>query len=216
VRFTGLLVAMLAAGAVYAKTVGTVVANGDPASDVLLQKDVFLPIQPPVCSQLKTAVESAASRAGAAGYPIKVAVIGSAYDLGTEPTFFGHPAEYGKFLGEELGTYSAHLKRKLTGVPLLIVMPEGLALWNGDARLSRVVDKIDVSSDADPNALARAALEAVQNLAAATGHPTRPINVSACSGGGTSLGPIVPFAVPVVLLLLVGLVLRFRRPEGSS
>jgi hypothetical protein len=217
VRLIVLLLAVsAAAAAVYDRTATTVLANGDPASDVLLQKDVFLPLGSSVCAPLKDAVDSAAGNAYHAGWPIKVAVIASAYDLGTEPDFFGHPAGYAKFLGGELGAYSTHLKRKLTGVPLLIVMPQGLALWNADPRLDDVVRGIQVPPNADVAALTRAALDAVQKLAAAAGHPTDRIAAPSCGGGGSSLGPILPFAVPVLLIVLVGVMLRYRRPAQAG
>jgi hypothetical protein len=214
---TGLLLAVLVLGAIAAETVGIAIANGDPASDVLLQRDVFLPYQPQVCPQVKHALESATSKSSAAGYPIKVAVIGSPYDLGTEPSFFGHPPEYAAFLGKELRAFSPHLKRKLTDVPLLVVMPKGLALWKVDARLNKVVQQIAVSSNADSNALARAAVKAVPKIATAAGHPTGPIQIrSGCSSKGNAIGTILPFGVPILLLVLVGLLLRLRRSDQDT
>jgi len=215
-RLTAALFAVIVAGAVCLTTAPTAIANGDPASDVLLQKDVFLPLGSSVCSPLKDAVDSAAGNAARAGWPIKVAVIASAYDLGTEPSFLGDPAGYAKFLGGELGAYSTHLKRRLTGVPLLIVMPQGLALWNADPRLDDVVRGIHVASNADVAGLTRAALDAVQKLAAAAGYPTDPIGVPSCSSSGSSLGRIAPFVVPVLLVVAVGVALRFRRPEQTG
>jgi hypothetical protein len=204
-------------GAIVAGTASIVLANGDPASDVLLQRDVFLPFQPKVCSQVKDALESATRRSSAAGYPIKIAVIGSAYDLGAEPEFFGHPSAYARFLGRELRAFSPHLKRRLTGVPLLVVMPQGLALWKVDARLQTLVEQIEVSSSADSTALARAAVEAVPILAMAAGHPTGRIRIrSGCSGKDNPIGTLLPFAVPILLLVLVGLVLRFRRADQHT
>jgi hypothetical protein len=214
---TGLLLAVLVLGAIAAETVGIAIANGDPASDALLQQDVFLPYQPQVCPQVKDALESATSKSSAAGYPIKVAVIGSSYDLGTEPSFFGHPSEYAAFLGKELRAFSPHLKRRLTDVPLLVVMPQGLALWKVDARLNQVVQQIAVSSDADSTALARVAVKAVPKIATAAGHPTGPIQIrSGCSSNGNAIGTILPFGVPILLLVLVGLLLRFRRPDQDT
>jgi hypothetical protein len=215
-RSTAVLLALLAAGAFYASTTSNVIANGDPASDVLLQKDVFLPLGASVCSPLKDAVDSAAGNAYHAGWPIKVAVIASAYDLGTEPDFFGHPAGYAKFLGGELGAYSTHLKRRLIGVPLLVVMPQGLALWNADPSLNAVLRTVQVAPDADVATLTRAALKAVPKLAAAAGHPTDPIADPSCSSSGSTVGRIVPFVVPVLLVVLVGVALRFRRSEQAG
>ena len=52
-------------------------ADIDPASDVLLTQDVFVPYQPEVCSEVKGALREATRRSRAAGYPLKVALIGS-------------------------------------------------------------------------------------------------------------------------------------------
>ena len=79
---------------------GTARADGDPASDVLLGQDVFLPYSPvsPAVQQRLYAV-AAARRAG---YPIKIALIGAATDLGVVPSLFGKPAGYAQFLSAEL------------------------------------------------------------------------------------------------------------------
>ena len=60
VRLTGLLLAALAAGTIVAGMVTSAVADVDPASDVLLQQDTFLPYQGQVCSQIKDALGKAA------------------------------------------------------------------------------------------------------------------------------------------------------------
>jgi hypothetical protein len=214
-RSTGLLLAALAVGAILAQTAGIALGDGDPASDVLLQQDVFLPYQPQVCKQVKTALDRATRRSGAAGYPVKVAVIGSISDLGSVPQFFGRPSAYADFLGKELGSFSAHLQKKVAGVPLLVAMPQGLALVHADPPANDVVRKIKVSSDADPNALARAAVKAVPEIATAAGHPIQPVNVE--SGCTQKQSTVIFFAIPILLLLAAGLMIRFRRhPEEPS
>src|SRR2546422_4920402 len=81
-------------------------ADVDPASDVLYLQDVFLPYTPKVCSQLSGALRKLTSVSRKSGYPVKVAVIGSARDLGGAPQLFGKPQEYAKFLRGELAPYS--------------------------------------------------------------------------------------------------------------
>jgi hypothetical protein len=211
---TGLLLAGLAVGAILAQTAGIALGDGDPASDVLLQQDVFLPYQPQVCKQVKTALDTATRRSSAVGYPVKVAVIGSITDLGSVPQFFGRPSAYADFLGRELGSFSVHLQKKVAGVPLLVAMPQGLALVHADASANDVVKKIKVSSDADPNALARAAVKAVPEIATAAGHPVQPVSVE--SGCTQKQSTVLFFAIPILLLLAAGLLIRFRRPPEEE
>jgi hypothetical protein len=212
-RLTGLLLAGLAVGAILAQTAGIALGDGDPASDVLLQQDVFLPYQPQVCKQVKTALDTATRRSSAAAYPVKVAVIGSTSDLGSVPQFFGRPSEYADFLGKELSSFSAHLQKRIAGVPLLVVMPQGLALTHADTPANDVVKRIKVSSDADPNALARAAVKAVPEIATAAGHPTQPVKVE--SGCTKKQSTVLLFAIPILLLLAAGLLVRFRRSDSE-
>jgi len=97
-------------------------ADGDPASDVLLVKNVFVPYPAPsaaASNELAAAVRSAYAR----GYRVKVAVIASETDLGSIPSLFNRPNDYAKFLGQELQLYYIG--------PLLIVMPNGYASKTG-------------------------------------------------------------------------------------
>ena len=64
---------------------GAARADGDPASDVLLTENVFLPFTPAVSTALARTLTTTVARAHAAGYPIKVALIESAMDLGADP-----------------------------------------------------------------------------------------------------------------------------------
>ncbi len=91
-------------------------ADGDPASDYLIQQNVFLPTSAPPASAVRT-LNSAVAAVDATGDRVKVAVIGSPQDLGSVPSLFGQPAAYAKFLGLELSfVYKG---------PLLVVMPTG-------------------------------------------------------------------------------------------
>ncbi len=128
-------------------------ADGDPASDVLVFKSYFLPYAPqtPVDAEQKLNVATAA--ADRAGYPIRVAVISSAGDLGIVPQYVGKPQEYATFLGQEL-------KFAYKG-GLLIVMEDGYGLYgiddpkvHGDARR-----RCPKPASNDPNDLAIAGAE---------------------------------------------------------
>jgi len=213
-RLTGTLLAALAVVATVAETVDFALADGDPASDVLLQQDYFLPYQPPVCAQLKNALAQATLRSDAAGYRVKVAVIESPTDLGLATTFFGRPAAYADFLGRELRSFSPHLQKQLTGVPLVVVMPQGIALFQASDRANQAVKGIAVSSSADSNALTRAAVKAVPAIAAAAGHPIKdPPIASGCSHKKSTT---LLFVLPILLVLAAVLLMRFRRPRTRA
>jgi hypothetical protein len=99
-------------------------ADGDPASDYLIQQDVFLPYPAPPTSAAKQ-LNAAVAGVAAKGDRVKVAVIATAQDLGSVPGLFGQPQAYAKFLGTEIAfVYKG---------PLLIVMPAGLGFYDNGA-----------------------------------------------------------------------------------
>ena len=188
-------------------------ADIDPASDVLLTQDVFVPYQPEVCSEVKDALREATRRSRAAGYPLKVALIGSPSDLGGAPQFFGNPGPYAKFLGHELALAGHGVSRNNRTFPVVVVMPQGWGLYLIDPRATRAVNAVKIPSAGDPTALAHAAIRALPRIAAAVGHPTSPVRIPPrCThkGGGFPLF-LVPVAVLVIGGLLVQLVLQWRR-----
>ena len=129
-------------------------ADGDPASDVLLAQSVFLPYPPPsgtAGSALQQAVDAVSKR----GDRVKVAVIASPNDLGSVPSLFGKPSAYAAFLGQELGlSYAA---------TLLVVMPAGFGVYDHGASTSadEAVLRNVVIPGATPDQLAGAARSAV-------------------------------------------------------
>ena len=139
---------------------GTAGADGDPASDILIAQDVFLPVPAPsahTASALKARVAMVFARRNR----IKVAVVASKTDLGSVPTLFNKPQSYAKFLGIELSTIYVG--------PLLVVMPNGFGIYDGGratARAVRVLAKLRVAGRSS-DALTRAAATAVHALAAA-------------------------------------------------
>jgi hypothetical protein len=139
---------------------GTAAADGDPASDVLYLKNVFLPYPAP-SRAAGTALQNAVARAYAKHYRIKVAVIASAPDLGSVPELFNEPTQYAKFLGSELRSFYVG--------PLLIAMPAGLGIYDGGrstAAEDRVLAKLATHAT-NAEQLTRTSTTAVQQLAAA-------------------------------------------------
>ena len=182
-------------------------ADGDPASDILLIQDTFFPYQYKVAPNLQTAVNQAAARSKAAGFPLKVAIVSAPNDLGADPNFFGKPQQYADFLEKEI---SFNTKPRL-----LVVMPQGFGVANAGPLSALAATKIPSGTGADP--LARAALPAIGLLAAHAGHPiTLPkVGAGTSSGGGTPA--LLTFGAPLAVILLVGVALivrgRTRGPE---
>lgn len=155
------MVAVTAAATVAAALVPPSRADGDPASDMLLEQNVFFPYSAPSRSA-GLALQQAVGSVYAHGTRIKVAVIYDEADLGSIPSLFGHPADYAHFLGIELGHWYVG--------PLLVVMPAGFGIYDGgrstapeQAALAPL--HVDASS---PDILTRSATAAVQRLAAAS------------------------------------------------
>ncbi len=92
-------------------------ADGDPASDYLLTRSTFVPPDLGIPAADAARLAQTVALARAAGYPIRVALIGSAYDLGSVASVYRRPKFYARFLGKEL-TLVYHGR-------LLVVMPNG-------------------------------------------------------------------------------------------
>jgi hypothetical protein len=76
-------------------------ADGDPASDVLIGESVFYSYSPAVSAPLQTRLNREIAGAARAHFPIKVALIATPADLGAIPTLFGKPQQYAHFLDQE-------------------------------------------------------------------------------------------------------------------
>jgi hypothetical protein len=189
-------------------------ADGDPASDVLLVDNVFYSYAPSVSPALTSALNTAVSRAHAAGFPIKVALIEAPLDLGAIPQLFGKPGAYAKFLDYEI-SYNSVAK-------LLVVMPHGFGTY-ASGPVSALA-KIHVDASARSNGLAAAAILAIQRLAQLAGHPisipSLPGGASAGGSSGGSAGASAVVFVPVVALIalasVAAVMIRRRRRAGAG
>ena len=231
---------MLATAAVALAAPAAARADGDPASDILLSQDVFYPYSPPTSEGMARALNELTDRTRKAGWPIKVAIIATANDLGAVGNLNGDPQGYANFLSSELGGGKLRL---------LIVMPVGF----GGQNLGKGVDTAlnglgPIDGGGDP--LAKLAFTAVARLAAADGHKValpkidtsaagrRPYRENAAVHGAPSGGklgkrvkapaganndnggvpPFVIYGLPIVLILgaLGFLTLRDRRRAESG
>jgi hypothetical protein len=206
-RFVAVLLVVGLLGAVAA---GPVLADGDPASDILPSQDVFLPYDTILSGKLSPAdrqLVATVAAANRAGYRIKVAVISSGYDLGSVTGLIGKPRTYARFLGQEL-TY-------LYKGPLLIVMQNGFGVYNGKRSVAseqRLLRSLAIAGGA--NGLQRAGTAAVARLAAADGHP---IKVPSQQTGGAAIGrAVIAGAGAALLALLVGAAFFWSRRRRAA
>jgi hypothetical protein len=183
-------------------------ADGDPASDWLLTQATFVPQDDGVPTAYAQQLQAVVADAKARGYVIRVALIGTEYDMGSVYSRWRQPQPYARFLGQEL--YFVYKKR------LLVVMPNGLAVTNGgkvDPTEQAVVDRIPPPA-ANHAALASAATNAVIKLAANAGIVvTTPTLGKTTSGTSENQDRVVIAAVALVVaaLLVAGGFLRKRR-----
>jgi cytochrome oxidase Cu insertion factor (SCO1/SenC/PrrC family) len=202
-------IALVAAAALLGCLSTTARADGDPASDYLYTQWAFVPAEMSAAQQagLKETVHAAR----VAGYPIKVAVIGSSYDLGSITPLWRKPATYARFLGTEL-SFRYH------GV-LLIAMPNGFGVYH-DKRSTAVETKTLQSIHIAPGSagLVSAAVSAVKRLAAAAGHPIRvspAASLPTPSGSrGVDVSEVIALAIGSLMILAAWIFsLRLRPPQ---
>jgi hypothetical protein len=175
-------------------------ADGDPASDYLYTQKVFVPFdvakQPgPLAADIEGATK--------AGFTIRVAVIGSAYDLGSVPSLWRKPQLYARFLGAELAFV---YKQRL-----LIVMPNGFGFyWKGHpaTREYATLAKIHIAHG-NPGLLT-AARDAVHALAADANVDVQPL-AAPRSTTGRDRAIIAIAALALIAAALAGRVALRRR-----
>lgn len=173
---------------------GGALADGDPASDVLLGQSVFVPYSP-MSAPVQRRLFAFADGAARAGYPLRIAIIASATDLGVVPALFGRPGPYARFLSTELSaTVSA---------PVLVVMPAGFGLAAAGRALSiQAARGVPIGAGAD--GLGTAALIAGERLAAAAGHPVAAGATAAASSSGASAATVRHALTAILVLVVLG------------
>ncbi len=131
-------------------------ADGDPASDWLLTQPAFTSYDKSVSKAEAAKLVAMLTDAKAKGFPLKVAVIVSPYDLGAVPVLYKRPQTYAKFLGQEIYF--------VTKDELLVVMPNGYGIYKArglptaDKSLVAALPKLDTTNG---TALLQAAQQAV-------------------------------------------------------
>jgi cytochrome oxidase Cu insertion factor (SCO1/SenC/PrrC family) len=191
-------------------------ADGDPASDVLLSQSVFLPSDAGGSREQQGKLDALLSEAHRAGFPIRVAIIASAYDLGAVTPLWHNPRAYASFLGIELSDVYRH--------PLLVVMPNGMGVnWPGHS--SAAAYRLLAGVRANPGVgLVAAAQMAVRGMVAAAGikiaplqHAATAASTSAGSDRNQLLEKIVAAIAALVLVAAIVIAIRGRpRPRAAT
>jgi hypothetical protein len=179
-------------------------ADGDPASDVLATQPLFLPQDAGVPATQQAQLTAELSAATRSGYPIRVAIIASAADLGSVTALWREPENYARFLGLELPLV-------YTG-PLLVVMPNGL----GTYRLGRAgATAQSALANVRAGGLGATALDAIHRLASASGHTLPATSITPPSKRATSdTASWIAFAIGCGLIVLAWIAsLRARAPR---
>lgn len=170
-------------------------ADGDPASDVLATQPLFLPQDAGIPTKQAAQLSALLEEAQHSGYPIRVALITSPFDLGSVTELWRAPQTYAHFLGVELSlVYRGSL---------LVVMPDGFGFYGFRRPLADERAAVaGVHPTAHGVALGIAAITAVRRLAAKSGHalsvPGAPtITPTANTGDST---PWIVFAIGAALV----------------
>jgi hypothetical protein len=200
-------------------------ADGDPASDVLLFQNAFFPYSAP-SNAAKSKLLGAAAAAKKAGFQVRVAVIQAQRDLGADPELFAKPQLYARFLDAELRS------AEYDGA-LIVVMPQGFGVAAGGTltkarppgRMLPAAQRLQPPHTTDPTALTLAGVGAVKAIAAAVGHPikgpiasVRPATVvtsTPTASGGSSSTLVLGGGLAVLALLAIGMIgigIRRSRP----
>jgi hypothetical protein len=192
-------------------------ADGDPASDVLATQQLFLPQDAQIPATQQAQLAGLLQVAKRSGYPIRVALVSSATDLGSVTELWRQPQTYARFLGQELAlTYRG---------PLLVVMPNGFGLHGFARPLSDERAAIaGLSPPAGGAQLATATEHAIQRLAARSGHTLSvpAATETASSGGSSNTLPWIVLALGALVIVaawaasLRARPLRSRRGTPSS
>ncbi len=191
-------------------TTAAALADGDPASDVLLGESVFYPYSPPTSASIQKTLNAAAAAAKRSGLPLKVALIGSPVDLGVIPDLFGKPQKYAKFLDQEISFR--------TKQPLLVVMAAGYGSEGLNPAATRAVASLAKPAGTEPDDLATAATAAVGKLAAASGHPIAGVPAVGSPSGSSSSSTtviVIVLAAAAVLTAVALVVLRRRQAAAA-
>lgn len=176
-------------------------ADGDPASDVLLSQPLFLPWDAGVSVTQQGQIAALLHAAAHSGYQLRVALIASPSDLGSVTELWREPQGYAQFLGEELSlAYHG---------TLLVVMPNGFGLYRSSGSAAAEGASLGSVPAAGSDAhLGAAALAAIETVARASGHrlgavPSVPTPAGGAPGTAAASKETLPWIVFLLGCLLI-------------
>jgi MYXO-CTERM domain-containing protein len=183
-------------------------ADGDPASDVLITDQLFYPYYSNTPKAGVEKLKQTVADANKQGFTIRVAVITSPYDLGSVSALWEKPQPYARFLSLELGfVYKDRL---------LIVSPKGYGYVEATKPVPEklaLLKTIPIEKATD--GLLATADKAVRLLASRSGE-----KLPATSGGGGSGSSmdtiVIAIAAAVGAALVAGVELLRRRRRRTA
>jgi hypothetical protein len=139
-------------------------ADGDPASDILINDNVFLALVSPQTSAKGRELEALTASAAKEGFVLKAAVVRAPTELGAVPQLYGQAKKYAKFLRTEL----TWLGFKGTLIVVMNGSPGGAAVVGPGATAAEArVSRLNAPPNATVDQLADVAIRAVHVVAAA-------------------------------------------------
>jgi hypothetical protein len=200
---------LAAVGACLLLGVPAALADGDPASDYLLTYQAFVPPDDGIPTAYANQLTELLTAERKAGYTIRVALIGTRYDMGSVVVLYRMPKQYARFLGQEL--FFVYKGR------LLVVMPNGYGVSRGGKALpaeQALTDRLPAPG-ASGTQLAIAATRAVRTLAAASGVHVALPPLRGSKGTSTTQERLeIGIGAAILLALGGGLALLRRRWRG--
>ncbi|HYB28562.1 MAG TPA: SCO family protein [Solirubrobacteraceae bacterium] len=207
-RITALVLSavVLAAGA----AASSARADGDPASDVLVSQAMFVPADAGLSTGQQAQLAGLLQVSKRAGLPVRVAVIPSAYDLGSVQALWRKPGTYARFLGIELSLVYRQA--------LLVVMPNGLGLnWPGHSIAAADRRLAQIRLGAGAAGLMAGTEAAVRAIAGTEGITIASPRRVGGSGNAGTIGIIAGVvAALLAAVLALGVAARRRRRVGSA
>lgn len=186
-------------------------ADGDPASDILPDADVYYPYSPSVSNSETKRLNALLAEAAKKKVHMKVALIATTQDMGVVVALFGKPVQYAPFLAQELAF-------AFKG-PLIVVMPQGVAIVGGTAKGMAAAKAagpkaVSVTTTADP--LAQAAKKMLKAYAATSGIKLTGSTQSPSKKGLSTLVTSILIGSLVFILLAVAAIFASRASGGSE
>ena len=187
-------------------------AHGDPASEYLVDHEVFFPLYARLSEEERLKLAVLVREANAKGFPVRLALIATRRDLGTEGDAWLKPRAYAIALDEDLAYY---YKGRV-----LVAMPSGFGLvypQHEVAQASRLLARI--RPGATPAALAAAAATAIERLAASEGVrvvPPAHVTTPAQQNRHDRIVIVIAALAALALWWAARLLARLRRPLRGS